>query len=171
MGMLKPSHTNFSHSVLDFSIITNLSFSSWEQNSTLHHYTLYQPSDLSECVKDLHRLCSNNHNSSLPAIREKYSQHKVNKKKWKKLVTQTEYVNMFYYSLMTFFAFVSVQVCGKEVRSSVCTSGVFPELKKAKPELDAKLVLQYSVGQDFLWFWWWLACPDSMQWKWNSIFS
>lgn len=51
---------------------------------------------------------------------------------------------------MTFFAFASVQVCSKEVRSSDGTSGVFPELKKAKPELDAKLVLQYSVGQDFL---------------------
>ncbi|XP_062022599.1 cyclin-A1-1-like [Rosa rugosa] len=45
-------------------------------NATLQHYTLYQPSDLRECVKDLHRLCCDNHNSSLPAIREKYSQHK-----------------------------------------------------------------------------------------------
>ncbi|XP_048227403.1 cyclin-A1-1 isoform X2 [Ricinus communis] len=45
-------------------------------NSTLKHYTLYQPSDLSDCVKDLHRLCCNGHNSTLPAIREKYSQHK-----------------------------------------------------------------------------------------------
>ncbi|KAG6578948.1 Cyclin-A1-1, partial [Cucurbita argyrosperma subsp. sororia] len=45
-------------------------------NSTLQHYTHYQPSDLVECVKDLHRLCCNAHNSSLPAIREKYSQHK-----------------------------------------------------------------------------------------------
>ncbi|KAB2030669.1 hypothetical protein ES319_D05G249300v1 [Gossypium barbadense] len=45
-------------------------------NSTLQHYTLYKPSDLFECVKDLHRLCCNNNNSTLPAIREKYSQHK-----------------------------------------------------------------------------------------------
>ncbi|KAL0556328.1 hypothetical protein IC582_004841 [Cucumis melo] len=46
-------------------------------NSTLQHYTHYQPSDLVDCVKDLHGLCCNNtHNSSLPAIREKYSQHK-----------------------------------------------------------------------------------------------
>ncbi|XP_039041646.1 cyclin-A1-1-like [Hibiscus syriacus] len=45
-------------------------------NSTLQHYTLYNPSDLFECVKDLHRLCCNNKNSTLPAIREKYSQHK-----------------------------------------------------------------------------------------------
>ncbi|CAJ1974262.1 unnamed protein product [Sphenostylis stenocarpa] len=45
-------------------------------NSTLQHYTLYQPSDLCVCVKDLHRLCVNSPNSSLPAIREKYSQHK-----------------------------------------------------------------------------------------------
>ncbi|XP_050363493.1 cyclin-A1-1-like [Argentina anserina] len=45
-------------------------------NATLQHYTLYQPSDLRECVKDLHRLCCDDQNSSLPAIREKYSQHK-----------------------------------------------------------------------------------------------
>ncbi|EOY16382.1 Cyclin A1,1 isoform 1 [Theobroma cacao] len=45
-------------------------------NSTLQHYTLYKPSDLCDCVKDLHRLCCNNQNSTLPAIREKYNQHK-----------------------------------------------------------------------------------------------
>ncbi|XP_054797038.1 cyclin-A1-4-like isoform X2 [Prosopis cineraria] len=45
-------------------------------NSTLQHYTLYQPSDLCDCVRDLHRLCCNTHTSNLPAIREKYSQHK-----------------------------------------------------------------------------------------------
>ncbi|KAF3447024.1 hypothetical protein FNV43_RR12204 [Rhamnella rubrinervis] len=45
-------------------------------NSTLQHYTHYQPQDLYDCVKDLHRLCCNSHSSSLPAIRDKYSQHK-----------------------------------------------------------------------------------------------
>ncbi|XP_022753455.1 cyclin-A1-1-like [Durio zibethinus] len=45
-------------------------------NSTLQHYTLYKPSDLCDCVEDLHRLCCNNNNSTLPAIREKYYQHK-----------------------------------------------------------------------------------------------
>ncbi|GMY06695.1 cyclin-A1-1-like isoform X1 [Fagus crenata] len=45
-------------------------------NSTLQHYTLYQPSDLCDSVKDLHRLCCDSHSSSLPAVREKYSQHK-----------------------------------------------------------------------------------------------
>ncbi|XP_044510683.1 cyclin-A1-1-like [Mangifera indica] len=45
-------------------------------SSTLQHYTLYQPSDLMDCVKDLHRLFCNSNSSSLPAIREKYSQHK-----------------------------------------------------------------------------------------------
>ncbi|PRQ47093.1 putative cyclin [Rosa chinensis] len=44
-------------------------------NATLQHYTLYQPSDLRNCVKDLHRLCCNNQSSTLPAIIEKYSQH------------------------------------------------------------------------------------------------
>lgn len=45
-------------------------------NSTLRHYTLYQSSDLRECAMTLHGLCCNVFNSSLPAIREKYSQHK-----------------------------------------------------------------------------------------------
>ncbi|KAF7816824.1 cyclin-A1-1-like [Senna tora] len=45
-------------------------------NSTLQHYTLYEACDLCDCVKDLHRLCLDGLNSSLPAIREKYSQHK-----------------------------------------------------------------------------------------------
>ncbi|XP_012571947.1 cyclin-A1-4 [Cicer arietinum] len=45
-------------------------------NATLQHYTLYQPADLCACVKDLHRLCCNSPTSNLPAIKEKYSQHK-----------------------------------------------------------------------------------------------
>ncbi|XP_047328203.1 cyclin-A1-4 [Impatiens glandulifera] len=45
-------------------------------NTTLRHYTLYQPIDLHECVKALHRLCNGSNSSSLPAVREKYSQHK-----------------------------------------------------------------------------------------------
>ncbi|KAJ0919344.1 putative cyclin domain-containing protein [Helianthus annuus] len=45
-------------------------------NSTLKHYTQYQPSELFECVKSLHTLVTECPNSSLPAIREKYSQHK-----------------------------------------------------------------------------------------------
>ncbi|CAI9786621.1 unnamed protein product [Fraxinus pennsylvanica] len=45
-------------------------------NTTLLHYTLYQPSDLRNCVLSLHGLFCNSHNSSLPAVREKYSQHK-----------------------------------------------------------------------------------------------
>ncbi|KAI7740860.1 hypothetical protein M8C21_006502 [Ambrosia artemisiifolia] len=46
------------------------------ENSTLKHYTQYQPSELFECVKSLHTLVTECPNSSLPAIREKYSQHK-----------------------------------------------------------------------------------------------
>ncbi|KAK3006588.1 hypothetical protein RJ639_016118 [Escallonia herrerae] len=46
-------------------------------NPTLRHYTLYQPTDLRECVKALQTLCCDSINSTLPAIREKYSQHKV----------------------------------------------------------------------------------------------
>ncbi|CAD6233712.1 unnamed protein product [Miscanthus lutarioriparius] len=46
-------------------------------NSTLAHYTQYKPSELSDCVKALHRLFSIGPGSNLPAIREKYSQHKV----------------------------------------------------------------------------------------------
>ncbi|KAL2339748.1 hypothetical protein Fmac_007688 [Flemingia macrophylla] len=43
-------------------------------NSTLKHYTCYQASELRECVKGLHWLCCDGYD--LPAIREKYSQHK-----------------------------------------------------------------------------------------------
>lgn len=45
-------------------------------NSMLGHYTHYLPSHLHDCVKALHHLCCNNHGSGLPAIKEKYSQHK-----------------------------------------------------------------------------------------------
>lgn len=47
-------------------------------NSTLQHFTLYKSLDLSECVKSLHSLCCDSLNSSLPAIRVKYSHHKYN---------------------------------------------------------------------------------------------
>ncbi|KAK1370424.1 hypothetical protein POM88_036516 [Heracleum sosnowskyi] len=47
-------------------------------NSTLQHFTLYKPLNLSECVKTLHSLCCNNLNSSLSAIRDKYGHHKYN---------------------------------------------------------------------------------------------
>ncbi|KAK8451794.1 hypothetical protein SEVIR_5G005850v4 [Setaria viridis] len=45
-------------------------------NSTLAHYTQYKPSQLCDCVKALHHLFSVGPASNLPAIREKYSQHK-----------------------------------------------------------------------------------------------
>ncbi|KAK8347979.1 hypothetical protein V6Z12_A06G054100 [Gossypium hirsutum] len=45
-------------------------------DSMLGHYTLYQPSDIGNCVKALHHLCRNGGGANLPAIREKYSQHK-----------------------------------------------------------------------------------------------
>jgi len=45
-------------------------------NSTLAHCTQYKPSELCDCVKALHRLFSVGPGSNLPAIREKYSQHK-----------------------------------------------------------------------------------------------
>jgi cyclin A len=49
----------------------------WKQNSTLAHYTQYKSSELSDCVKALHRLFCVGPGSNLPAIREKYTQHKV----------------------------------------------------------------------------------------------
>ncbi|KAJ8505759.1 hypothetical protein OPV22_006645 [Ensete ventricosum] len=45
-------------------------------NATLGHYTLYKPSDLSDCVKALHLLFCTSAGNNQPAIREKYSQHK-----------------------------------------------------------------------------------------------
>ncbi|XP_052116370.1 cyclin-A1-4 isoform X2 [Arachis duranensis] len=54
--------------------ILSLSTKPW--NATLKHYTQYQPSNLCSCVRDLRLFCCNNPNSNLPAITEKYSQHK-----------------------------------------------------------------------------------------------
>ncbi|KAL2893211.1 Cyclin-A1-1 [Bienertia sinuspersici] len=54
--------------------ILNPSQNPW--NTTLKHYTLYESSDLHNCVIALHQLCLSSHSSGLPAIREKYSQHK-----------------------------------------------------------------------------------------------
>ncbi|KAF6135242.1 hypothetical protein GIB67_035313 [Kingdonia uniflora] len=45
-------------------------------NATLSHYTLYKPSQLRECVGALHRLFCNSPTTTLPAVRDKYSQHK-----------------------------------------------------------------------------------------------
>lgn len=49
-----------------------------EQDSTLQHYTGYKASELKECVTALHELQCNTKKCTLPAIREKYCQHKVN---------------------------------------------------------------------------------------------
>ncbi|VAH03766.1 cyclin-A1-4-like isoform X1 [Triticum dicoccoides] len=46
------------------------------QNTTLSYHTQYKPSTLRDCVKVLHRLFCFGLGSNLPAIREKYSQHK-----------------------------------------------------------------------------------------------
>ncbi|KAJ7553456.1 hypothetical protein O6H91_06G098800 [Diphasiastrum complanatum] len=45
-------------------------------NTTLQHYTGYQPSVLKDCVQAMFELQCNTHNCTLPAIREKYRQHK-----------------------------------------------------------------------------------------------
>lgn len=64
-----------------FDSLTGYSCCVMLQNSTLICYTFYQPSNLRGCVKALHRLilCRSGGNSNLPAIREKYSHHKVRK--------------------------------------------------------------------------------------------
>lgn len=49
-------------------------FKPW--NSTLQHYSGYKPSELKECVRAIHELQKNSKNCTLPAIREKYRQHK-----------------------------------------------------------------------------------------------
>lgn len=45
-------------------------------NPTLQHYSGYKPSELKECVKAIHDLQCNKKNCTLPAVREKYKQHK-----------------------------------------------------------------------------------------------
>ncbi|CAM0957311.1 unnamed protein product [Alopecurus aequalis] len=46
------------------------------RNTSLSYHTQYKPSELCDCVKVLHRLFRVGPGSKLPAIREKYSQHK-----------------------------------------------------------------------------------------------
>lgn len=46
-------------------------------DATLQHYTGYRPSELEHCVKAIHELQLNTKSCSLPAVREKYRQHKV----------------------------------------------------------------------------------------------
>ena len=57
-------------------VVKNVLFLLANQNSTLRHYTQYEAMELRGCVMDLQRLCSNAHVSTLPAVRDKYSQHK-----------------------------------------------------------------------------------------------
>lgn len=47
------------------------------QDPTLQHYTGYKASELRDCVIGIHELQCNTKNCTLPAIREKYRQHKV----------------------------------------------------------------------------------------------
>lgn len=53
-----------------------LDSSSCPWDATLQHYTGYRPSELEHCVKAIHELQRNTKNCSLPAVREKYRQHK-----------------------------------------------------------------------------------------------
>lgn len=46
-------------------------------DATLQHYTGYKASELQTCVKAIHDLQRNIKSCTLPAIREKYRQHKV----------------------------------------------------------------------------------------------
>ncbi|KAL2318484.1 hypothetical protein Fmac_032360 [Flemingia macrophylla] len=45
-------------------------------NSELHQLTKYKPADLKECVQNVHDLYLSRKGCSLPAVREKYKQHK-----------------------------------------------------------------------------------------------
>ncbi|CAL0322484.1 unnamed protein product [Lupinus luteus] len=45
-------------------------------NSALHHLTRYEPSDLKECILNIHDLYLSRRGGSLKAVREKYKQHK-----------------------------------------------------------------------------------------------
>lgn len=53
-----------------------LDSSSCPWDATLQHYTGYRPSELESCVKAIHELQRNTKSCTLPAIREKYRQHK-----------------------------------------------------------------------------------------------
>lgn len=45
-------------------------------DATLQHYTGYRPWELERCVRAMHELQRNTKSCSLPAVREKYRQHK-----------------------------------------------------------------------------------------------
>uniref|UniRef100_A0A804REZ7 B-like cyclin n=1 Tax=Zea mays TaxID=4577 RepID=A0A804REZ7_MAIZE len=80
LSLLEYSLLSYSPSLIAASAIFLARFvlqpTKYPWNSTLAHYTQYKPSELSECVKTLHRLSSVGPGSNLPSIREKYSQHK-----------------------------------------------------------------------------------------------
>ncbi|XP_048331072.2 cyclin-A1-4 isoform X5 [Ziziphus jujuba] len=67
--MTAPTAIGFSRRFVSVAQVTS-------ENSTLRYYTFYKASDLSDCVKALHHLYRNGISSNLPAVREKYSQHK-----------------------------------------------------------------------------------------------
>lgn len=50
--------------------------SSHPWDATLQHYTGYKAEDLNKCVRHIHHLQTNTKSCTLPAIREKYRQHK-----------------------------------------------------------------------------------------------
>ena len=65
------------------------------QDSTLTSYTCYQASDLRDCVKALHHLFRSGRNFDLPAIREKYSQHKVRQTSFLSQIKVEHILNLF----------------------------------------------------------------------------
>uniref|UniRef100_A0A804QAR1 Cyclin C-terminal domain-containing protein n=1 Tax=Zea mays TaxID=4577 RepID=A0A804QAR1_MAIZE len=80
LSLLEYSLLSYSPSLIAASAIFLARFvlqpTKYPWNSTLAHYTQYKRSELSECVKTLHRLSSVGPGSNLPSITEKYSQHK-----------------------------------------------------------------------------------------------
>ena len=76
-NLLILSFTNLQWKTKCLRWLTFASMFNRKQNSSLSYYTQYTPSELCGCVRVLHRLFRFGPGRDLPAIRGKYSQHKV----------------------------------------------------------------------------------------------
>lgn len=90
-----------------------------KQNSSLSYYTRYTPSELRGCVRVLHQLLRFGPGTNLPAIREKYSQHKVRHSYIRWLLMRIIYFVTYSNAECRTLYLRIVQICSKEVLPTV----------------------------------------------------
>jgi hypothetical protein len=119
----------------------------WKQNSSLSYYTHYTPSELCGCVRVLHRLFCFGPGRDLPAIREKYSQHRVSVSNIRVLADENYVLCLIFYSgakCPTLYL-LSVQICCKEVLPSINPHWVLRGCNPLEAEVNYQLVWDWSV--------------------------